>query len=122
MKCCLIVDDSRMVRTVARKILEKLDFEIEEATDGKEALDACKRRMPDAVLLDWDMPVMDGLEFLRELRTNVEGGMDPVVVFCTTQTGVERIREAMRAGANEYIMKPFDSDILESKFAQTGLL
>jgi two-component system chemotaxis response regulator CheY len=122
MKSCLIVDDSQVIRTVARKILEKLDFQIEEATGGKAALEACRRHMPDAVLLDWNMPVMDGIEFLNELRTNVAGGQEPVVVFCSTETDMERIREAMRAGANEYIMKPFDGEILESKFAQTGLL
>lgn len=122
MKSCLIVDDSKVIRTVARRILEKLNFEIEEATDGKAALAACRRRMPDAVLLDWNMPVMDGLEFLRELRTNVEGGHEPVVVFCTTENDPQHIQEAIYAGANEYIMKPFDSEILESKFAQAGLL
>jgi len=122
MKSCLIVDDSKVIRTVARRILEKLDFEIEEACDGKVALDACKRRMPDAILLDWNMPVMDGIEFLRELRGKLEGGQSPIVVFCTTENDTQHIQEAICAGANEYIMKPFDSDILESKFAQTGLL
>lgn len=122
MKSCLVVDDSKVIRTVARRILEKLNFEIEEAADGQAALDACKRRMPDVVLLDWNMPVMDGIEFLRELRGNTEGGEAPVVVFCTTENDMQRIQEAIGAGANEYIMKPFDGDILESKFAQTGLL
>jgi two-component system chemotaxis response regulator CheY len=122
MKSCLIVDDSKVIRTVARRILEKLNFVIEEAADGRAALEACKRRMPDAVLLDWNMPVMNGLEFLRELRTGLEGGHGPVVVLCTTENDIQHIQEAMCSGANEYIMKPFDSEILESKFAQTGLL
>ena len=122
MKCCLVVDDSKVIRTVARRILEKLNFEIEEACDGKVALEACRRRMPDAILLDWNMPVMNGIEFLRELRGNVDGGTTPVVVFCTTENDMQHIQEAIGAGANEYIMKPFDSEILETKFAQTGLL
>lgn len=122
MKTCLVVDDSKVIRTVARRILEKLNFEIEEAEDGKEALEACRRRMPDAILLDWNMPVMSGIEFLRELRTKLDGGGTPVVVFCTTENDMEHIKEAIGAGANEYIMKPFDSDILETKLAQTGLL
>ena len=122
MKSCLIVDDSKVIRTVARRILEKLNFEIEEACDGKAALEVCRRRMPDAILLDWNMPVMNGIEFLRELREKVAGGTAPVVVFCTTENDMQHIQEAIGAGANEYIMKPFDSEILETKFAQTGLL
>ena len=122
MKSCLIVDDSKVIRTVARRILEKLNFEIEEAGDGKAALEACRRRMPDAILLDWNMPIMNGIEFLKELRGNLAGGKGPIVVFCTTENDIKHIQEAIGAGANEYIMKPFDSEILETKFAQTGLL
>ena len=121
MKSCLVVDDSKVIRLVARKILESLNFEVEEAEDGQVAINACKRRMPDAILLDWNMPVKSGLEFLRELRST-DGGDTPVVVFCTTETEMNRIVEAMSAGANEYIMKPFDSEILETKFAQVGLI
>ncbi len=121
MKSCLIVDDSRVVRLVARKILEELNFETIEAEDGAQAMEACKTRMPDAILLDWNMPVMNGIEFLRELRAHENGGL-PIVVFCTTENDLSHIREAMSAGANEYIMKPFDSDIIQSKFAQIGLI
>ena len=121
MKQCLIVDDSNVVRMVARKILEGLNFAIEEAENGKAAIDACRRQMPDAILLDWNMPVMNGIDFLRDLR-KMDGGADPVVVFCTTENDIAHIREAIGAGANEYIMKPFDSEIIEAKFAQAGLI
>ena len=121
MKSCLVVDDSKVVRMVARKILEGLNFEIEEAEDGRKAMDACLKRMPDAILLDWNMPVMSGIDFLRELR-RLEGGQTPVVVFCTTENDIAHIQEAIGAGANEYIMKPFDSEIIESKFTQVGLI
>ena len=121
MKSCLIVDDSKVVRMVARKILEELKFEIREAADGKAALDECLQSMPDAILLDWNMPVMNGIEFLRALRRRVDGHR-PVVVFCTTESEISFIKEAIAAGANEYIMKPFDRDIVESKFAQAGIL
>jgi two-component system chemotaxis response regulator CheY len=121
MKSCLVVDDSRVIRKVARRILEDLEFEIEEAADGLEALQACRKAMPDAILLDWQMPVMSGIDFLRTLR-NEQGGERPVVVFCTTENDVERIAEAIKAGADEYIMKPFDGDILHSKFAEAGLV
>ncbi|WP_119459852.1 response regulator [Rhodospirillaceae bacterium SYSU D60014] len=121
MKSCLIVDDSKVVRMVARKILEALNFRIEEAENGQDALRACLQEMPDAILLDWNMPVMTGIEFLQELRRTA-GGEAPVVVFCTTENDMRHIQEAIGAGANEYIMKPFDSEIIESKFAQAGLL
>jgi two-component system, chemotaxis family, chemotaxis protein CheY len=121
MKSCLIVDDSRVVRKVARRILEDLHFVIDEAADGKLALDACTKKMPDVVLLDWNMPVMNGIDFLRLLR-KTPGGDSPVVVFCTTENDIQHIQEAVAAGANEYIMKPFDSDILQAKFQQVGLL
>jgi two-component system chemotaxis response regulator CheY len=120
-KSCLIVDDSKVVRMVARKILEGLNFVISEAENGQLALDACQRQMPDVVLLDWNMPVLDGLGFLKALRAR-EGGDQPVVVFCTTENELSRIQEAIVAGANEYIMKPFDRDIIETKFAQVGLI
>ena len=106
---------------VARKILEELSFEVVEAEDGKEALDKCKESMPDGVLLDWNMPNMDGMEFLLAMRALPEGE-DVKVVFCTTENDLSHIQEAIAAGANEYIMKPFDSEIIQSKFAQVGLL
>jgi two-component system chemotaxis response regulator CheY len=121
MKNCLVVDDSRVIRTVARRILEELDFGVREAADGKEALTACRERMPDAILLDWNMPVMNGIEFLRALRSE-NGGGEPIVVFCTTENDLSHITEAMEAGANEYIMKPFEREILESKFNEVGLV
>ncbi len=121
MKSCLVVDNSKVVRMVARRILEKLEFEIDEAADGQIALDACKAKMPDGILLDWNMPVMNGIEFLRELRA-MPGGDAPIVVFCTTENDLSHIQEAIMTGANEYIMKPFDSDIIETKFQQVGLL
>ncbi len=121
MKTCLVVDDSSVIRKVARRILEELDFSIAEAADGKQALDQCEASMPDAILLDWNMPVMDGLEFLVALRKS-EGGTTPVVVFCTTENDMHHITEAISAGADEYIMKPFDREIIESKFVQAGLV
>lgn len=121
MKTCLIVDDSKVIRMVAKKILQDLEFETVEAADGQQALDACLSAMPDGVLLDWNMPVMSGIEFLRELRA-APGGDKPVVVFCTTENDIEHIQEAIEAGANEYIMKPFDSEIIQAKFTQVGLL
>jgi two-component system chemotaxis response regulator CheY len=120
-KTCLVVDDSRVIRKVARRVLEDIGFEIAEAADGVEALAWCRAAMPDAVLLDWNMPVMNGIEFLRHLRQE-PGGRAPIVVFCTVENDIEHIRLALDTGADEYIMKPFDGDIIAAKFAEAGLL
>ena len=116
---CLIVDDSRIIRKVARRIVEDLGFEVDEAADGVEALTYCMGAMPHVVLLDWQMPVMDGLTFLRRLR-DLPGGRAPKVLFCTIETRADRIAEALSAGADDYVMKPFDGEILQSKFAEVG--
>ena len=120
MKTCLVVDDSGVVRKIARRILEGMAFAVIEAEDGAKAIEACKVAMPDAVLLDWNMPVMDGFEFLIQLR-RMPGGDVPKVVFCTTENGIDHISRALNAGANEYIMKPFDKDIVAAKFQEVGL-
>lgn len=121
MKTCLVVDDSRVIRKVSRRILEGLGFEVAEAADGIEAISWCSAMMPDAILLDWWMPGMDGLEFVRRLRAE-PGGAAPRVIFCSAEVQIERIREALDAGADEYIMKPFDGGIVASKLDFLGLL
>lgn len=120
-RSCLIVDDSRVVRQVARRILERLNVLVDEAVDGQLALDACHRSMPDAILLDWNMPVLCGIDFLRLLRA-MDGGDTPIVVFCTTMSDIRHIQEALGAGANDYIIKPFDAEVVQEKFARLGLL
>jgi two-component system chemotaxis response regulator CheY len=120
MKTCLIVDDSRVIRKVSRHILETLGFAVEEAENGKVALDACAAAMPDVVLLDWNMPVMTGIEFLVHLRKH-PGGDGPKVVFCTTENDVAHIARAIHAGADEFMMKPFDREIVLGKLQQVGL-
>jgi len=121
MKSCLVVDDSKVIRKVARRILEDLEFEITEAVDGQDAWEQCQEEMPDVVLLDWNMPVMNGLEFLKALRST-DFEKQPMVIFCTTENDMAHIRAALEAGADEYIMKPFDREIIEAKFSQVGLL
>ena len=120
MPTCLVVDDSRVIRKVSRRILEDLGFEVAEAADGVEAMAWCNAMMPDAILLDWRMPGMDGLEFVKRLRRE-PGGRKPKVVFCSVENEIARIREALEAGADEYIMKPFDGGIVEGKFNELGL-
>lgn len=120
-KKCLVVDDSKVIRKVARRILEELDFSVSEAVDGQDALDQSLASTPDVVLLDWNMPVMDGLEYLVNLRKS-DQIEQPIVVFCTTENDMSHIRQAIESGANEYIMKPFDREIIEAKFIQVGLI
>jgi len=120
-KTCLVVDDSRVVRKVARRILEGNGFAVEEAEDGSRALLSCRDHLPDCVLLDWNMPVMNGIDFLLALRKEF-GPEDPPVVFCSTENDIGYIERAIEAGAQEYIMKPFDEAILIGKFEQAGLL
>lgn len=120
-KTCLIVDDSAAIRKVARIILESLGFEVAEACHGQEALTWCRATMPDVILLDWNMPVMSGIEFLPQLRQEPKGD-GPKVLFCTVENDVAHIRQALEAGADEYIIKPFDAEIIRSKLAEVGLL
>ena len=119
MKTCLVVDDSKVIRKVARHILETLDYAVSEAVDGRDALNQCLETPPDVVLLDWNMPVMSGMDFLRALRDAAIPSR-PKVVFCTTENGMAYIRAAIEAGADEYVMKPFDRDTLQSKLQIVG--
>jgi two-component system chemotaxis response regulator CheY len=115
-----VVDESQAVRKVARRLLEDLGFAVAEAVDGPEALAWCRAMMPDLVLLEPGAPAMSGLDFLRRLRLE-PGGRAPKVVFCSAETNLDRIREALDAGAAEYIIKPFDGDIVTEKLALEGL-
>ena len=119
-KTCLIVDDSKVIRKVARHMLEGMDFVVDEACDGQEALDSCTKSSPDVVLLDWNMPIMNGIEFLRALGKS-DVAPRPKVVLCTTESDTAHIRTALEAGADEYVMKPFDRETLASKLQYVGL-
>lgn len=121
MKTALVVDDSAFIRKIARQILDGMGFEVAEAQDGEDALTKCQEELPDLILLDWHMPVMSGLEFLHKLR-KMPGGSDPQVVFCTTENTRDKIITALEAGATEYIMKPFDQEIIRTKLEQIGMV
>jgi two-component system chemotaxis response regulator CheY len=116
---CLLVDDSRVIRKLARRILEGLGYDVKEAENGEEALTKCRTSMPDLILLDWNMPVMGGMDFVRSLRA-MQGDRRPKVVFCTTENDVEHIRTAIEAGADEYVIKPFDQESLHAKLQRIG--
>ncbi|HVV98949.1 MAG TPA: response regulator [Planctomycetaceae bacterium] len=122
MKTLLLVDDSPTVRHVERNILGPLGFQIIEATNGDEALCALREHPEiEIMLLDWNMPVMNGIECLRRLREEF-AGRPLKVLMCTTEGEMGRILEAMQAGADEYIMKPFTAEIVQGKLAGAGAL
>lgn len=119
LQTCLVVDDSRVIRKVSSKIAKSLGYNVIEAQDGSEALARCKQAMPELVLTDWDMPEMDGLEFVRQLRA-IPTAKAPTVVFCTSKGHVEDIHAGVDAGADDYIVKPFDESALRAKLEKLG--
>lgn len=121
MKSCLVVDDSRVIRKVACRLFEDLNFKAEEAEDASTALEACAHKMPDLILLDCTLPQMSCVEFLHKLRKQ-NGGMWPVVLFSTTENDISHISEAVGSGANDFIVKPFDRELLQAKLMEVGLL
>ncbi len=117
----LIVDDSRFVRGYLRGLLEEKGIECEEAADGQAGMDQLNSGLPfDLALVDWNMPVMNGLEMLKQLRT--EGYSDMKVMMVTTEAENDFILRALDAGADEYLMKPFDDEALTEKLAMLGLV
>ncbi len=118
-RTCLVVDDSRMIRKVARRIAEGLGYAVVEAENGEEAIARCKAAMPDLVLTDWAMPVMSGPDFVAALRA-LPGGSASYVVFCTSMTGVHDIHRGIAAGADDYVVKPFDEATVTAKLRALG--
>lgn len=118
-KTCLIVDDSRVIRKVSSKIAISLGYVAIEAENGEEALARCKKAMPDLVLTDWNMPEMDGIEFVAKLRA-IPTPKEPIVVFCTSNGEAKDIHEGISAGADDYIVKPFDEAALRAKLEKLG--
>ncbi len=116
---CLIVDDSRVIRKVSRRIVESLGYTVTEAENGEEALARCRAAMPDLVITDWNMPVMEGIEFVATLR-QIPSACQPKVVFCTTNGGAKDIHKGIEAGADEYVIKPFDEAALLGKLQAIG--
>lgn len=118
-KVCLIVDDSRVIRKVSAKIAKSLGYTPIEAENGQEALERCKKQMPAVVLTDWNMPEMDGIEFVRELRS-IPTPKEPIVMFCTSNGEAKDIHQGIGAGADDYIVKPFDESALKAKLEKFG--
>ncbi len=120
MKTILVVDDSYVIRKIARKILEDLGFSADEASSGRTAIDKCKNAMPDAIFLDWTMPDMSGIDVLLALRA-LAPYREPRVIFCRTENDSRAIAQALNAGADGFMMKPFDKEIVARKLGELDL-
>jgi two-component system chemotaxis response regulator CheY len=125
MSKAMVVDDSRTIRRILAATLGELGFEVCQAANGRDALDAMERERGDApiglALVDWNMPEMNGLEFLRRLRAD-PANAGVLVVMVTTETAVDQMVKALAAGADEYVMKPFTKDIIQDKLRLLGVL
>lgn len=117
----MIVDDSPVIRKVLRRILEDMGIVVVETGDVAEAQQMCAESMPDGILVDWDMPGEDTIEFVSWLspRMKEHGGK---VLYCTSEIMVVEMTKAKRAGADGFLLKPFDREIIRNKMYEIGLL
>jgi two-component system chemotaxis response regulator CheY len=118
----LVVDDSRAIRIILSRTLKELGFDVREATNGKEALAVIEAEGADLTLLlaDWNMPEMNGMDLLKQVRQRPHLA-SLTVVMVTTETELDQMAAALEAGANEYVMKPFTTEILVEKLQLVGV-
>ena len=121
MKIFMIADDSPVIRKVGKRIIEDLGFIVVEAADGLQAQAICSDNMPDGILVDWDMPGMDGLELVQWLSAYPKAEKLKIL-FCTSEVNVPLMTRAKRAGASGFLLKPFNRNQISGKFAEIGLL
>ena len=121
MPICLIADDSKIMRMLLRKIMENFGFDVTEAEDGEEVLEHCVADRPDLIISDWSLPLIDGIDVLYKIRADRKV-KQPRFLFCSYVTDAAIIRQALDGGADDFIMRPFDEDIIGSKLAILGLL
>lgn len=120
MATCLIADDSKIIRMVLSKIMTNLGFDIVEAEDGEDVIGHWKKGNIDLIIMDWRLQVMEGIDVLYMIRSN-QKMPQPKIIFCSSLIDEGKIREALQGGADDYIMKPFDEEIIESKITILGL-
>jgi two-component system chemotaxis response regulator CheY len=120
-RSALIVDDSRLIRAIVRRMLESLGFDVSEAASGREALLQCEAKSPALIVLDWWMEDMNGPEVAATIRAR-SGAPQPRILLCSTETRISEVRKAMRAGADSYLLKPFDKDKIAHRLQRFGFL
>lgn len=121
MKIFMVVDDSPVIRKVLKRILEDMDIVVVEASDIAQARQMCAQSMPDGILVDWDLPGDDSIEFISWLSPKMKdhGGK---ILYCTSELLVVEMTKAKRAGADGFLLKPFDRQIIERKMLEFGIL
>lgn len=119
----MVIDDSKAMRMILASTLAELGYEVSTAANGQEALECLKEQKPglQLMLVDWNMPGLDGLEFVKRVRT-IPFYASSALMMVTTETEVEQMAKALEAGANEYVMKPFTAEIIADKLRLMGLL
>jgi len=121
MKFCLVVDDSEVIRKVARRLIELNRMIPLDAEDGPSALALCEQNMPDVILVDWQMPLTDGADLIEAIRAMDEGDL-PKIIYCCSEVDPKDIRRALNVGADDYLMKPFDRQSIHVVLAENGLI
>jgi len=116
----LVIDDSKPIRSILTQILVEIGFTVDTATNGLEALEMIKKEKVDLALVDWNMPEMNGCEFLQEVRKD-DTYKDMRMIMVTTETAINKVAKALEAGADEYIMKPFTKAMIVEKLALMGI-
>jgi two-component system chemotaxis response regulator CheY len=117
----LVIDDSGAMRAMLRKILQQLGYQVSDAANGRLGLETLKRGgPPSVVLVDWNMPEMNGLDFIRAVRADKQYRALPIMMV-TSETEMSQVVRGLAAGANEYVMKPFTKEVIEEKLAILGV-
>ena len=121
MASCIIADDSKIMRMLLRKIIENFGFEVSEAEDGEDVLEQCVTFQPDLIISDWNLPLIDGIDVLYKIRLDRKI-KQPKFMFCSYVSEAAIIRQAIDGGADDFIMRPFDEDIIAGKLAILGMI
>ena len=111
---CIIADDSKIMRMLLSKIMSNFGYTVFEAEDGEDLLQSCGKITPDLIICDWQLPLIDGIDVLLKIRSDKKV-KQPVFIFCSYINDVEIISQALKAGADDFIIRPFDEDIIASK-------
>lgn len=121
MPSCIVADDSKIMRMLLSKIMENFGYTVDEAEDGEDLLEQCAKNMPDLIISDWQLPLIDGIDVLYKIRSDKKV-KQPVFMFCSYQKDRDIMEQAVAGGADDFIMRPFDEDIIASKLKMIRFL
>lgn len=121
MPSCIVADDSKIMRMLLSKIMENFGYTVDEAEDGEDLLEQCAENMPDLIISDWQLPLIDGIDVLYKIRSDKKV-KQPVFMFCSYLKDRDIMEQAVAGGADDFIMRPFDEDIIASKLKMIRFL